>query len=73
MLSAPMDPGHVARRLAVASPAGFKPTPRSRTRWTLPVLTIATGASTRGQKSKPGEQELHLISERSQVAEPPYV
>ena len=42
MLSAPVDLGYVERRLAVASPAGFKPAPRSRTRWTSPVLTCSS-------------------------------
>ena len=42
MLSAPVDLGYVERRLVAASPAGCMPAPRSRTRWTLPVLTIVS-------------------------------
>jgi len=44
MLSVPVDLSYVERRLTVASPAGFKPAPRSTTRWTLPVLTIGIKA-----------------------------
>ena len=39
MLSAPVDLGCVERKLAVASPVGFKSAPRSRTLWTSLVLT----------------------------------
>jgi hypothetical protein len=40
MLSALVDLGYVECRLAVASLAGFKPAPRSKTQWTLLVLII---------------------------------
>ena len=37
MLLALVDLGYVECKLAVASLAGFKPAPRSTTRWTLPI------------------------------------
>ena len=50
MLSAPVDLEYMERRLAVASRADFKLAPRSRTRWTPPVLTIGIGAEFKNDK-----------------------